>query len=117
MQPIIWNNSLNILYDICSLCIIQNSDNSYFVRIFPYKVAQEKEQNIIHDECITNVETYRNRQGQTGTDKDKQGQAWMDRDRQGQVGTSRDKKWMFLFVFVFPCLDPACPCLSLLCPC
>ena len=43
-----------------------------------------------HD-CITNVETYRDKQGQTGTDKDKQGQAWTDRDRQGQTGTDRDK--------------------------
>ena len=32
-------------------------------------------------EGITNVETYRDRQGQTGTDKDKQYQAWTDRDK------------------------------------
>ena len=32
-------------------------------------------------ECIANVETYRDRQGQAGTDKDNQGQAWTDRDK------------------------------------
>ena len=32
-------------------------------------------------EGIANVETYRNGQGKTGTDKDKQGQAWTDRDK------------------------------------
>ena len=30
---------------------------------------------------IANVWTYRDRQGQKGTDKDKQGQAWTDRDK------------------------------------
>ena len=32
-------------------------------------------------EGIANVETYRDGQGQTGTDKYKQGQAWTDRDK------------------------------------
>ena len=49
MQPVIWINSLNILYDINAIWNTQNSKNSYFVRIFKYKVAQEKEQNIIHN--------------------------------------------------------------------
>ena len=42
-------------------------------------------------EGIANVETYRDRQGQTGTDRDRQGQAGTNMDRQGQTGTSRDK--------------------------
>ena len=50
---------------------------------------------------IAKVETYMDRQGPTGTDKDrhrqartdkdKQGQTGTDRDRQGQAGTSRDR--------------------------
>ena len=60
---------------------------------------------------IANVQTYRDRQGQTGTnkdregqkltdkdkhgrtgpDRDRQGQTWTDMDRQGQAGTGRDK--------------------------
>ena len=32
-------------------------------------------------EGIANVETYRDGQGENGTDKDKQGQAWTDRDK------------------------------------
>ena len=42
-------------------------------------------------EGIANVETYRDRQGQTGTDKDTQRQTGTDKDKQGQAGTSRDK--------------------------
>ena len=40
---------------------------------------------------IANVETYRDRQGQTGTDRDRQGQTRTSRDRQGQTGTDMDK--------------------------
>ena len=40
-------------------------------------------------EGIANVETYRDRQGQTRTDRDRQGQTGTDRDRQGQTGTER----------------------------
>ena len=32
-------------------------------------------------EGIANVETYRDGQGQTGTDNEKQSQAWTDRDK------------------------------------
>ena len=38
-----------------------------------------------------NVETYRDRLGQTRTYKDKQGQTGRDKDKQGQTGTDRDK--------------------------
>ena len=34
---------------------------------------------------IANVETYRERQGKTGTKKERQGQTGTDRDRQGQT--------------------------------
>ena len=70
-------------------------------------------------EGTSNVETYRDRQGQTGTDKarqghtgtdkDKKGQAWTDRDKQGQAGTERKCPCLSLLVSV-------CPCLSLLVP-
>ena len=75
---------------------------------------------------IANVETYKDRQGQlgtnkdrkgqTGTDRDRQGQAGTDRDRQGQAGTSRDRKGLSLLVPACPCLSLPCPCLSLPCP-
>ena len=77
-------------------------------------------------EGIANVESYRDiqgqtgtdrdGQGQTGTDKDKEGQAWTNRDRHGQVGTSRDRKGMSLLVPVCPGHIPVCPCLFLLVP-
>ena len=77
-------------------------------------------------EGITNVKTYRDRQGQTRTDRDRQGQTGTDRDRQGQagtsmdrqgqVGTSRDRKGMCLLVPTCPCSSLPCPCLSLLVP-
>ena len=41
---------------------------------------------------IANIETYRDRQGQTGTNRDKQGQTRTDKDRQGQTGTVKDKQ-------------------------
>ena len=41
-------------------------------------------------EGIANVETYRDRQGQTGTDRDRQGHASSSRDKHRQTGTSRD---------------------------
>ena len=43
-------------------------------------------------EGIANVETYRDRQGQTRTYRDRQGQTGPDRDRQGQTGTDRDRQ-------------------------
>ena len=77
-------------------------------------------------EGIANVDTYRDRQGQTATYRDRQGQAGTSMNRQGQVGTSRDIKRMSLFHPPCPCLSlpcpslslfhPACPCLSLPCP-
>ena len=67
-------------------------------------------------EGIANVETYRDRQRQTGTYRDRQRQAGTSMDRQGQVGTSRGRKEMSLFVPVCPCLSLPCPCLSLLVP-
>ena len=42
-------------------------------------------------EGIANVETDRDRQGQTRTDKDRQGQTRIIRDKHGQAGTDRDK--------------------------
>ena len=42
-------------------------------------------------EGIANVETYRNRQGQTRTDRDRQGQTGTDKDKQGQAWADRDK--------------------------
>ena len=42
-------------------------------------------------EGIANVETYRDRQGQTRTDRDRQGQTRTSRDKHGQTGTDRDK--------------------------
>ena len=60
--------------------------------------------------CITNVETYRDRQGQKRTDRDRHGQTRKSRDRQGRTGTSRDRKGLSLFV---PALSLPCPCLSL----
>ena len=85
---------------------------------------------------IANVETYRDRQGQTGTDKDRPGQTWTDKDKQGHTGTDRDRQGqartgkdrqgqagtergcpsLSLFFPVCPCLVPDCPCLSLLVP-
>ena len=67
-------------------------------------------------EGIANVETDRNRQGQTGIDKDKQGHARTVRDRQGQTGTSRDKQAQQGNVSVCSCLSMPCPCMSLLAP-
>ena len=43
-------------------------------------------------EGIANVETYRDRQGQTRTDRDGQGWTGTDRDRLGQTGTDRDRQ-------------------------
>ena len=80
---------------------------------------------------IENVETYRDRQGQTGTDKDKQGHTGTDRDRQGQARTGKDRQGqagtergcpslslffpadLSLLVHVCPCPSlsvPVCPC-------
>ena len=42
-------------------------------------------------EGIANVETYKDRQGQTRTDRDRQGQTRTSRDKHGQTGTDRDK--------------------------
>ena len=42
-------------------------------------------------EGIANVETYRDRQGQTMTDRDKQGQTRTSRDKHGQTESDRDK--------------------------
>ena len=64
----------------------------------------------------SNVETYRDRRGQTGTVKDKKVQAWTDRDKSGQAGTERECPCLSLLVPACPCLVPACPCLSLACP-
>ena len=56
---------------------------------------------------IANVETYRDRQGQTRT----------SRQKLGHTGTSRDKhgntKGLSLLVPVCSCLSLPCPCLSL----
>ena len=54
-------------------------------------------------EGIANVETYRDRQGQTRT----------DRDGQGQTGIDRDCPCLSMLVPAYPCLSllvPACPC-------
>ena len=42
-------------------------------------------------EGIENVETYRERHGQTGTDKERQGHTRISRNKHGQTGTDRDK--------------------------
>ena len=42
-------------------------------------------------EGIANLETYRDRQGQTRTDRDRQGRTGKDRDRQRQKRTSQKK--------------------------
>ena len=42
-------------------------------------------------EVIANIEPYRDRQVQTGTDRDRQGKAGTSRDKHGQTGTKRDK--------------------------
>ena len=42
-------------------------------------------------EGIANLETYRERQGQTRTDRDRQGQTRTSRDKHAQTGTDRDK--------------------------
>ena len=42
-------------------------------------------------ECISNLETYRERQGQTRTDRARQGQTRTSRDKHAQRGTDRDK--------------------------
>ena len=39
----------SVLYDIYVLWNIHQSENSYFERIFKYKVSQKTEQNIIHN--------------------------------------------------------------------
>ena len=41
-------------------------------------------------EGIANVETYKDRQGQTRGDRDRQGQTRTSRDKHGQTGTDRD---------------------------
>ena len=74
-------------------------------------------------EDIENVKIYRERQGQTRTDRDILGQIRTSRDKHGQTGTSRDKQGQKGNVPVCPCLSlfvpalsllvPACPCLSL----
>ena len=87
--------------------------------------GRESQCNYVHTDeggrhdGITNVETYRDRQGQTrtdrdiqghtGTDKDKQGQAWTDRDKKGQAGTDRECPCLSLFVPALSLLVPACP--------
>ena len=43
-------------------------------------------------EGITNVETDRDRQGQTGTDRGRLGMTGTDRDRQGQAKKSMDRQ-------------------------
>ena len=43
----------SVLYDIYVLCNIQYGENSYFVRIFKYKVSQKEEQNIIYNMPFT----------------------------------------------------------------
>ena len=40
---------------------------------------------------IANVETYRERQGQTRTNRNRQGHTRTSRDKQGETGTDRDK--------------------------
>ena len=55
---------------------------------------------------IANGETYRDRQGQTGTSRDRKGQTETDRDRQGQARTDRNMQGQKGTV-------PACPCLTL----
>ena len=51
-QPATYNISLLLKYIICTLCYVlcnvHNSENSYFVRIFKYKVSQKGELNIIY---------------------------------------------------------------------
>ena len=42
-------------------------------------------------EGIANVEKYRDRQGQTGTERDRQGQSRTSRDKHGQTGTNWNK--------------------------
>ena len=42
-------------------------------------------------ENIANVETYRDGQGQTGTDRDRQGKTGTDMDKQGQTRTGGNK--------------------------
>ena len=63
-----------------------------------------------------NVETYRDRQGQTGTDRDIQGQTRTNRVKHGRTGTSRDKQGQQGNVPVCPCLSLPCSCWSLLVP-
>ena len=60
-------------------------------------------------EGIANIETYRDRQGQTRKDRGRQRQAGTSRDRQGWTGSCRDKQGQKGIV-------PACPCFSLLFP-
>ena len=38
----------SVIYDIYTLCNIHKSENSYFVRIFKYKISQKEKPNIIH---------------------------------------------------------------------
>ena len=70
-----------------------------------------------------NLETYRDIQGETRTDRDRKGQTGIDRqagkriDRQGQVGTSRNTKGLSLFFLACPCLVPACRYFVPACPC
>ena len=71
---------------------------------------------ILMKTVIAKLEMYKERQGQTGTDRDRQGQARTSIDRQEQLGTSRDGKEMSLLVPVCRCLVHACPAFSLLVP-
>ena len=59
-------------------------------------------------EGIANIETYRDRQGQTRTDRDRQGQAGRSMDRQGPAGTERECPCLSLLAPACPCLVPAC---------
>ena len=60
--------------------------------------------------------TDRDRQGQTGTDRDRQGRTGTDKDKQGQAGTSRDKQGQARTERECPCLSLLVPFLSLLVP-